>query len=212
MAGRKTFVGGDILLASELNGFLMDQSVMVFDNAGARTTAIPSPIEGMVTYLKDSNKLQVFTGASFVDVTPAPTGVLQIVSATDTNNRSTTSTSFVSANIAATITPKSATSKLLVSWNFNPRIDTTFAFNTRTVFFSIFNGSSDVVQRRYEIVATRSQDNLKLATGDQISTLTTHSNSPVTFTGRFRTDDDRYAAQAANTAGRTALLTIMEIL
>jgi len=211
MSGRKTFVGGDILLASEINGFLMDQSVMVFDDATARTAAIPSPLEGMVTYLKDTNAVQVFNGSSFVAIAPDPSGVLQIVSATDTSNRSTTSTSYVSANISATITPQSATSKLLVSWNFNALIDTTFAFNTRTVLYALNDGSSEVVQRRYEIVAQRSSDNLKLNTAAHISWLTTHSNSAITFTGRFRTESASYAAQVNNTSGRTGLLTIMEI-
>lgn len=63
MSGRKTFVGGDILLASELNGFLMDQSVMVFDDAAARDAAIPSPSEGMVVYLKNTNTLFRYTTA-----------------------------------------------------------------------------------------------------------------------------------------------------
>lgn len=63
MSGRKTFVGGDILLASEINGFLMDQAVMVFDDASARDTAIPSPSEGMVVYLKDTNQILKYVTA-----------------------------------------------------------------------------------------------------------------------------------------------------
>jgi hypothetical protein len=66
MSGRKTFVGGDILLASELNGFLMDQAVMVFDDAAARTTAIPSPSEGMVTYLRSTDAVEKYNGTAWV--------------------------------------------------------------------------------------------------------------------------------------------------
>jgi hypothetical protein len=68
VSGRKTFVGGDILLASELNGFLMDQAVMVFDDSAARTTALPSPSEGMVTYVKDVKQLQRWTGTAWANV------------------------------------------------------------------------------------------------------------------------------------------------
>lgn len=66
--GRKTFTAGEVLTAANVNGFLMDQSVMVFADAAARTTAIPSPTEGMVTYLSDTNALEFFNGASFAPV------------------------------------------------------------------------------------------------------------------------------------------------
>jgi hypothetical protein len=58
---RKVFVAGEILTAADVNANLMDQSVMVFDNAGARGSAITSPTEGMVTYLKDSDQLFKYT-------------------------------------------------------------------------------------------------------------------------------------------------------
>lgn len=42
--------------------------------------------------------------------------VLQVVTATDATNRSTTSTSYVDANISVSITPQSATSTIIVIW------------------------------------------------------------------------------------------------
>lgn len=45
--------------------------------------------------------------------------VLQIVRATDTTNRSTTSTSFVDANLSVTITPQKSTSAVLLIANVN---------------------------------------------------------------------------------------------
>lgn len=62
----KTFTDGTSLPASDLNGFLMNQTVMVFASAAARTTAIPSPTQGMVTYLSDSNSLFVWNGSAWV--------------------------------------------------------------------------------------------------------------------------------------------------
>lgn len=64
--GKKTFVNGDGLPASELNGYLMEQSVMRFASAAARNTAIPSPTEGMVCYLDDVNWLMFYNGSSWV--------------------------------------------------------------------------------------------------------------------------------------------------
>jgi hypothetical protein len=68
MAGRKVFAPATVLTAADVNSFLMDQSVMVFDDSTARDTAIPSPIEGMVTYVKDSDHLDVYDGSAWVIV------------------------------------------------------------------------------------------------------------------------------------------------
>jgi hypothetical protein len=63
--GRKEFNSGDILLASEVQGYLQDQAVMVFDDATARGSAIPSPSEGMLTYNKDTDQLELYDGSAF---------------------------------------------------------------------------------------------------------------------------------------------------
>ncbi len=61
---RLVFTAGEVLEASEMNT-ISDQTVMVFADTAARTAAIPSPTEGMVTYLLDTNALEVFTGAAY---------------------------------------------------------------------------------------------------------------------------------------------------
>lgn len=66
--GKKTFTAGSVLTASDVNGYLMEQSVMVFASAAARSSAIPSPSAGMVTYLTDVNQMQAYNGTAFVAV------------------------------------------------------------------------------------------------------------------------------------------------
>ena len=111
MAGRKNFVAGEILTAADVNSFLMDQSVMVFDDSAARTTAIPTPSEGMVTYLKDSNQVQAFDGSAFRPVG----GILQVLSTTKVDAFSTTSASLTDiTGLAVSITPSFSTSKVFV--------------------------------------------------------------------------------------------------
>lgn len=61
----KTFANGFPLPASDLNNYLMNQSVIVFANSTARDAALTSPIEGMVTYLEDTDSLELWTGASW---------------------------------------------------------------------------------------------------------------------------------------------------
>jgi len=63
---RKTFVTGTVLTASDVNEYLMNQTVMVFASASARNTAITSPIEGMMAYLSDSNALTIYSGTAWV--------------------------------------------------------------------------------------------------------------------------------------------------
>jgi hypothetical protein len=47
---------------------------MVFADSTARTAAIASPTEGMVTYLQDTNALEVFNGSVFEAVGGAAGG------------------------------------------------------------------------------------------------------------------------------------------
>ena len=64
------FTAGQILTATQVDDYLMRQSVMVFDDSSARSSAIGTVVtEGMVTYLKDINSLEVTTdGTAFVSV------------------------------------------------------------------------------------------------------------------------------------------------
>lgn len=64
----KTFVNGYTLNASEVNTYLMNQTVMVFADATARSAALTAPTEGMVTYLSDTNAMTYYDGAAWVAV------------------------------------------------------------------------------------------------------------------------------------------------
>jgi len=110
---RKVFVAGEILTAADVNTNLMDQAVMVFDDSAARGSAIPSPSEGMVTYLKDTDAVEKYDGSAFVNVDTGK--ILQVVSVTKTDTFTTTAGSFVNVTgMAATITPVSAANKVLI--------------------------------------------------------------------------------------------------
>ena len=59
-AGFKSFQDGNVLLASEVNEYMMQQQIMVFADSTARDAAILSPSEGMFAFLKDTDKLTVY--------------------------------------------------------------------------------------------------------------------------------------------------------
>ena len=58
-SGHKTFVAQTVLHASEVQEYLMDQSVMVFADSATRSSSHGSPGEGQVSYLVDTKVLQV---------------------------------------------------------------------------------------------------------------------------------------------------------
>lgn len=64
----KVFSNGNTLNASELNTYLMNQSVMVFASTAARDLALTSPTEGMLCWLEDSNKYVFYNGSSWGDI------------------------------------------------------------------------------------------------------------------------------------------------
>lgn len=79
-AGYKLFNTGDVLTAAQVNNYLQEQAVMRFANATARTTALSGVLaEGMVTYLMDTDAVEVYNGTSWVptatgDITAVTTG------------------------------------------------------------------------------------------------------------------------------------------
>lgn len=68
-AGYKLFNTGDVLTAAQVNTYLQEQVVMVFNDATARTTALSGVLaEGMMSYLKSDDTVYVYNGTSWVSV------------------------------------------------------------------------------------------------------------------------------------------------
>ena len=112
---RKVFVAGSILTAADVNTNLMDQAVMSFAGTAARGSAIPSPVEGMVTYLQDTNGVAIYDGSAWKRVLNTTGSILQVVSAARTSDFTTSSTSFVDmTDVTLSITPSSTSSKIML--------------------------------------------------------------------------------------------------
>ena len=117
--GFKDFAVGEVLTSADVDGYLMQQTVMRFADSGARGSALGTatgtavPLaEGMVTYLDDTNQIEVFDGS----VWRTSGSILQV--ATESNTTSTSLTgSFANIGISVTITPVSSTSFFIVEWN-----------------------------------------------------------------------------------------------
>jgi len=71
-AGYKLFNTGDVLTAAQVNTYLNEQTVMVFASSAARTSALSGVLaEGMVSYLQDTNAVEVYNGTAWVGVSGA---------------------------------------------------------------------------------------------------------------------------------------------
>ena len=70
----KVFSNGSVLNASDLNDYLMNQSVMVFSSSATRASALTSPVEGMLTWLQDVHRYQYYNGTAWADLTDEPSG------------------------------------------------------------------------------------------------------------------------------------------
>ena len=68
-AGYKLFTTGEVLTAAQVNTYLQEQTVMSFADAAARTSALSAVLaEGMMSYLRDTNAVQVYNGSAWVAV------------------------------------------------------------------------------------------------------------------------------------------------
>lgn len=119
--GRRTFAAGEVLTAGNVMGYLQDQAVMNFAGTAARGSAIGTAVsEGMVSYLKDTNAVEVYDGSAWKRVYPAvdvPTAgqIIQVVQVTKTDTFSTTSGTFTTVTgLSASITPRSSSNKILI--------------------------------------------------------------------------------------------------
>ncbi len=119
--GLKTFVTGDVLTAADTNGYLM-QGTWVFADAAARTAAVTSPQEGNMSYLKDTNSVEYYSGSAWTAVGSG--GLTKISSGTFTG---VSSISLPTSSFSATYT------KYRVVFDFNATSGTaTVTLRTRT--------------------------------------------------------------------------------
>jgi hypothetical protein len=80
-AGKRTFIAGEVLTAAQVNDYLMDQAVMRFSGSAARAASITAPSEGMVTYLDDANRLEIYDGSTWQQIPTDADDVRNIITA-----------------------------------------------------------------------------------------------------------------------------------
>ena len=219
---RKVFVAGEILTAADVNTNLMDQAVMVFDDAAARTAAIPSPTEGMVTYLKDTDSVDKFDGTNFVPVGIAP-AILQVVQAVKTDTFSSASTSFTEiTGLTASITPSATSSKILVVTS----LSTTNSTANNGSQYRIQRGATDILlgdaasnrtRTSFGNVAVQSNHDIRLMSMSYLDSPNTTSSTTYSIEMRMVSASAGYVnrsgsdSDSADFARAASTLTLMEV-
>lgn len=191
MAGYLAFTTGQVLTAAQVNTFLMEQSVMRFADDAARTTALSAVLaEGMLTYNEDTAALERYNGTAWVPAAPVIPGIGSNVASTAKTDTFTlsasTSTPFTNVTgMSVTITPSSATSKILVL------LQASMSKSTAPMFYRLTGGNaSDYVgdadgsrQRTISQIVTGTQD---LQLGSAVYLDSPATTSPVTYQLQFR--------------------------
>jgi len=111
------FTAGQVLTAAQVTG--INTGIPVFASSTERDAAFGGTgektlAEGQMAYLEDTNATQYYDGSSWAAV-GAGGKILQVVSTTKTDTFTTTSGTYVDiTGMSVSITPSSATSKVLV--------------------------------------------------------------------------------------------------
>ena len=153
--GRKVFAANEVLTAADVNGYLMDQTVMVFADATARTAAIAAPSEGMASYLIDTSSFEIYDGSAWAgggDITSVVAGTALTGGGTggDVTLNVDLSATTAAAGIASFVTD-ATTARTLTSAADEGK---TLQFTSASATVLTVNASSDfTVGARVDIIA-----------------------------------------------------------
>jgi hypothetical protein len=177
-AGYKLFNTGDVLTAAQVNTYLMQQSVMVFANSTARTTALSGVLaEGMLSYLLDTNAVEKYDGAAWGAITA---GDIEGVTA---------GTGLSGGGTSGTVTLSIATSQSdLIVKGFEEDVNVVASAATGTINFDVSTASvwyyttnataNHTLNFRYSSGATLSS---VLAVGDAITLVWLNTNGATPY-------------------------------
>ena len=182
-AGIKLFTQNSVLTAVDVNTYLMDQSILVFASDAARTAAFSGGVtvaEGMVSYLKDTDKLYYYpAGGPWTEI-GAQVDDGEIVTAKIADSAVTSAKIADGAIVNADVNASAAIaySKLNLGTSIvNADVSTTAAIDLG----KLADATIDEKSTSYTLVLTDKNKFIKMSVTSTANTVTVPTNASVAF-------------------------------
>ena len=140
--GFKDFTVGQVLTSAEVDGYLMQQTIMKFADAAARNAALTSVLaEGMFAYLADTNSTEYYDGSAWQSISN-PGDITAVTAGTGLSGGGTSGGVTLSIDTATTVdktTAQTLTNKTLTS----PVITTpkiAIGYSAKTAAYTVASG------------------------------------------------------------------------
>ena len=177
--GYRDFTVGQVLTSAQVDGYLMQQTVMVFADSSARTTALSGVVaEGMFSYLKDTNSTEYYDGSAWVSVSN-PGDITQVSAGTGLSGGGTSG--------AVTLSIATSQSDLIIK-GFQEDVNVVASAATGTINFDVSTASvwyyttnataNHTLNFRY---SSGTSLNTAMATGDAITLVWLNTNGSTAY-------------------------------
>ena len=206
-SGFKNFTAASVLTASDVNNFLMEQSVMSFASTGARDVSVTAPEDGMVAYIRSndaSEGLYTYNGTSWRKGPGwnAPWGVMASVTQSGALVTTSGTTEITVTNTASFSSIANRNYLFTVSTSCYDDVATGSQFT-----FRLRNGSLTGTSLMAQIVST-SLNNYTPLSFSFVGTLSTASSNGLFLTMQRTSGTGRFNS---NATASPALITMTDI-